>query len=375
MPRRAADSITLSPITNVHRDRRGHRDLESTGTRRAPNPMPSGQQGHSGPPSDQNEQQQPSSASYGEKALQDDQPRAADSGPVDAPFLNGQMPTSNRPKARDYEPDVAKLIGACVNRYESRISTQNPYPEPDEQIQWVREAWASECGYSGVDYMLTSRIMNIIKSGGSHIRGALKDKIRPLIAPYYDLVKNPSKRVAAKNREQLAILVDNLAFMCKDPKTHDGFAEAKILAAAIQDTWFLNKQGDGVMYHQYFNPIPDVTMALVFSTVEFCLGEWSTGKWVSGKYTEKDHKKQYKSILREIREWSHDNKAFLTNLGKKLYQRSRRNAGAGMLDDNETARLSAGVKQRVRQALVGRTGETDSEVSDADGEGGIGGTV
>lgn len=35
----------------------------------------------------------------------------------------------------------------------------------------------------------------------------------------------------------------------------------------INQQWFGNKKGDGIIYGTYFNPIPDLTIALVFSAV------------------------------------------------------------------------------------------------------------
>ena len=46
-----------------------------------------------------------------------------------------------------------------------------------------------------------------------------------------------------------------------------GLFHNKNIQKVVNAMWFMNKQDDGVIYPEYFNPMPDVTVALVLAGV------------------------------------------------------------------------------------------------------------
>ncbi|KAI0047575.1 hypothetical protein FA95DRAFT_1662752 [Auriscalpium vulgare] len=316
--------------------------------------------------------------------------------PVDPPFRDGKIP-SGRAKAHDFADEVFVVIMAAIRRYEAHICTRNAFPSQEQQAQWVQESWSAELTARSLHYKLSERVKQVIKGGGSHARGQLKERTRALVSEKYGFVENTGRASdKAKNRERLAVLLKDFAFMFKacygssfphflcltpsmsyqDPDMLTGFAEHKILLAVIRSAWFRDSRDAGVLQPEYFNPITAETIALVYTTVMFCLQEWESGVLAKGPFTEKDNKATYKTILQEIKDWCRGNEPFLVNMGKRLYKKARIASGASPIDDGSPkAAISASIKEKAREALVSRTGDTDSEAEVEQGnsdDGGVG---
>jgi len=46
-----------------------------------------------------------------------------------------------------------------------------------------------------------------------------------------------------------------------------GLFHNKNIQKVVNAMWFANKQDEGVVYHEYFKPLPDVALALVLTGV------------------------------------------------------------------------------------------------------------
>jgi len=50
-----------------------------------------------------------------------------------------------RPKARDYEVAVQKVLAEAIPLYRSYLSEDTPYPGPMEEIRWAKKSWRDAC--------------------------------------------------------------------------------------------------------------------------------------------------------------------------------------------------------------------------------------
>ena len=46
-----------------------------------------------------------------------------------------------------------------------------------------------------------------------------------------------------------------------------GLFKNKNIPKVVNTMWFSKKQDEGVIYHKYFKPLPDITLALVLAAV------------------------------------------------------------------------------------------------------------
>ncbi|KAJ7263027.1 hypothetical protein C8J57DRAFT_1630952 [Mycena rebaudengoi] len=100
------------------------------------------------------------------------------------------------------EDEVPALVKAAMHKYSVRIGMFNPFPSSDLQMAWVKKIWDEVCMEAGDSecMQLTEHMASTIKKHGSHTRGSLKDRLRPLIAPTYN-VGDSDKTIATMDVE------------------------------------------------------------------------------------------------------------------------------------------------------------------------------
>lgn len=49
--------------------------------------------------------------------------------------------TKSRPKMADYEMEERQVIATAIEFYHALLMTENPFPEPREELDWVRDAF------------------------------------------------------------------------------------------------------------------------------------------------------------------------------------------------------------------------------------------
>ncbi|KAF8873160.1 hypothetical protein BD779DRAFT_1452129, partial [Infundibulicybe gibba] len=288
-------------------------------------------------------------------------PETQDSSPIllQAEFVNGTIPT-RRPKIGDYKEPVGGLILAAIHEYECRIWTQDAFPSHDLTLQWAEEVWNHVGQEAGKEYELTRRMSSLITSRGTHARGFVKDKIRPLIQFAYNFEKTNNPSIITQNREKYDTLMNDSAFHYSDPSARTGFALHPIIKQAIKETWFQKKGSPGVLFTEHFNPITIPTLAIVFTTIEFCIQEWSSGMYVQGTLNEDRDKSRFHVFTGRLKDWDSLKPSVTLKIRKRLHDRSRRLTGVAM-DSTTQASLNPATKSAALAELEERTGDTDSE--------------
>ncbi|KAJ7623730.1 hypothetical protein FB45DRAFT_926588 [Roridomyces roridus] len=253
---------------------------------------------------------------------------AADPPAKVAGFTDGKAPSTSRTNLKHFEESARKLIQAAMHEYEGRIWTLDAYPSTEVQAVWVQEIWDGLNAEVQERTALTERIARMIKSYASHARSSLKDSIRPLIGPTYRFNAGETQKDMDKNVVLRGKLLKHSAFHYKDPGTLSIYAGHKIILASLRAAFFKKKGSRGVLYSKYFSPISLVTLALVFTVVEFCIDEYTTGRFMQAIFDEVAHKERYESHLLALTEWSELMPPVTTALRQQLHDRCRTLAGA-----------------------------------------------
>ncbi|KAF8874921.1 hypothetical protein BD779DRAFT_1476306 [Infundibulicybe gibba] len=219
-------------------------------------------------------------------------PRATASlTPLRAVSRQPQMSSSRRPKVGDYKDPVPGLILKAIHEYECRIWTRDAFPSNDLVAQWVGEVW--ECW-------------------GRNLKG---------------ICINTTDISSAKNREKYDTLMNDAAFHYSDPVERTGFALHPIIKRAIKETWFQRKNSPRIVFTEYFNPITVANLAIIFTTIEFCIQEWSTGTYIQGTLNEDRDKSRYHVFVCRLTEWDSLKPQVTLKIRRKLHDRSRRLTG------------------------------------------------
>lgn len=125
----------------------------------------------------------------------------------------------------------------------------------------------------------------------SHVRGELKTKVKPLIEMMYEFAPGESREDIAANRALAEDLLDHSGFyykVCSIPDNHcrtcliplyhaqnledrKGLLQNPLIQRVVNMMWFQNKNDEGVVFSDYFNPIPIPALALVLTAVRPCV--------------------------------------------------------------------------------------------------------
>ncbi|KAF8950927.1 hypothetical protein BDZ97DRAFT_1933152 [Flammula alnicola] len=292
------------------------------------------------------------------------QPEPASQKTVATPaFRSGADVNPKKLKASDFEEVVRALILRAASEYESLVSTSDALPDTAKRFKWTRQSWKNACLAAEESYKITDGISSILQRRGSRIRGHALDQIRPLMVNVFGFKRGTDAKTVAWNRDLYTKLKTKAAFHYKNPETFSGYAQGKIISEILHAIWFEDTNSQGVTFKNLFNPIPLETLALIFTILDFCLDEWSDGTRVKAKLWGKDIKDRHEIFRKDLAEWEALNVEVVTAIRRKLYTRSSRNAGVATQNVTKPT-LSAEAKERAREELAGRTGETDSEMED-----------
>ncbi|KAG0703294.1 hypothetical protein DFH29DRAFT_998587 [Suillus ampliporus] len=64
-----------------------------------------------------------------------------------------------------------------------------------------------------------------------------------------------------------------------------GIYKTELLQDGINVMWFANQSDEGIVYNQYFNPMPIKVIALTLTAIECCIDEWMQGVKEDIKFT------------------------------------------------------------------------------------------
>ncbi|TBU32492.1 hypothetical protein BD311DRAFT_654275 [Dichomitus squalens] len=274
-------------------------------------------------------------------------------------------------------PPPSPLVNPTHARYRTRSpiepaivrmhSPSPPFEIPSSQVLWADKAWLSICQEVQVFYRLTDDIEHIIVERHSHARGSLRDLVHPWIESTYGMLTDGTEHARITNIATYTRLLDlhsdepHPVFHYQDTFTPSGFALHPIVHKVIQKSWFSDATGLGVRYSTYFSPIRNVTLALLFTAIEFCLDQWETGifnSWL--QFTEKLYKPKYIKHLRAIEDWREIDEEITLATMQDFHDRARRASGAAPLVAPVVVGLSASSRDRLRLELKRQRRERQS---------------
>ncbi|KLO06260.1 hypothetical protein SCHPADRAFT_1002450 [Schizopora paradoxa] len=202
--------------------------------------------------------------------------------------------TGSRPKNSDLDPWHRKLVDRSQVLYRSYIANRNAFPSAQEESDAVRSCWNRACKEDdGVAIELDSTSEKLV-------RGEIKYKARPIAASLYG-IDNLSDRQDAKNviRQRVEMLLDRQAFTYADPDTRTGFLQSKVIQKILNDTFFHNRNADGVvLLSDYCLPEAGVSfalLALICTATECCLDEWESGEKIAIQFSATQYELKYRS--------------------------------------------------------------------------------
>ncbi|KAH9984984.1 hypothetical protein BJV77DRAFT_1071665 [Russula vinacea] len=164
----------------------------------------------------------------------------------------------------------------------------------------------------------------------------IKMKIKQVVEFWYGFDSSRASDSISRNASRAQALLANMTFVYRDnlgsgrlryPYRHP------IIQKVINITWFQNKDDDGIVFHDYFTPIPIEVIAIVLTVIECCIDEWTDGTWKESNWREERFKGTYISHLNSLRDLrSHGDLQqggdLLAQIQYDLFRSARMHAGA-----------------------------------------------
>ncbi|TBU37240.1 hypothetical protein BD309DRAFT_1084793 [Dichomitus squalens] len=285
-----------------------------------------------------------------------------------APFRNGEEPPlKSRPTTHDYIDDVKSLLTDAVIYYSCYLFTEDLFPGPSKQREFVTRAWNAVCSMCETPplYALSERMIRVIGARKSSIRGDVADKLCDKVADAYGFRRNVSAAAERHNAQLVEGLVKDGAFHYKVLNIATGskekYSEHPLITRALEIAFFGNtRSGAGFLRPELFDPIPDQALAFIHTIIHAHICQWSTGRHVREDFSESKNSMFYVGFLADLRAYGSKNPSAWLNIRKRMYSRAFR-AGGGATLQVQVARISMAAMDAATAELEGRTGLTDSE--------------
>ncbi|KDQ54673.1 hypothetical protein JAAARDRAFT_401315 [Jaapia argillacea MUCL 33604] len=277
--------------------------------------------------------------------------------------------SSGRPTQKDFDDDTREVLRHAIKLFRCKISTRDAFPNHATESEWAKESWEEAQQITEMCTPLTITLVGMITRRGSHLRGEVKTKARLIVETMYGFSSGQNKRIVEGNRALAVSLKDESGFVYKFPSANKsqrkGLYKHEIIAKLVNNVWFANRHDEGVVYHQYFHPLPAPAIALLLTVIECCIDEWGSGIKTDINFTAVEYKRVYdahvESLVNFGQHTSHYN--LLDKLCNKLAVDGRFFSGA----DPINATIAAAVPMSAFDAAI-REYEDDLTEPESDDE-------
>ncbi|KAJ7690981.1 hypothetical protein B0H17DRAFT_1063845 [Mycena rosella] len=272
--------------------------------------------------------------------------------------------SGGRPKAKDYDDVTQELIALAIKIYCCLLSTKHAFPDHMMELEFLRTAWKRACEQLNVAMDLTPTISKLITNRGSHFRGELKTKVKPLVELMYNFKSGQNKKTIGGNRQRGEDLKSNLTFTFKDITERKGIYRHPIFQKAVNAMWFANRRDEGPSFPEDFSPFPKEGLAIVLTAIENSIDEWATGIRTDLPFTTTDYRSVYESHIQALQKFEDQTQPhkILDNILVRLHNIGRFHSGAQPIVAGNTsvlrkADLDATIKEYVDDDLTESEGE------------------
>jgi hypothetical protein len=134
----------------------------------------------------------------------------------------------------------------------------------------------------------------------------------------------------------------------------------------VNTIWFKNKRDEGIKYPEFYNPIPEVGLALILTAIECCIDEWASDTRSDVTFFADNYQPIFAEHLKNLDKFDDHTKAqgLLPKLLAELHDNGCINARADPLDHSTTRTMSPSVFDAAIKEFI--NGDGDS--SDSGGE-------
>jgi len=223
---------------------------------------------------------------------------------------------------------VAKSLYQCY------LSCKEAFPSLHLKQEWVAAAWSEACSRTEIYPIRLPYEKELACSNMQHITN-IKAKIMHHVESLYGFDTSQAPDSISRNARNAQVLLTRIAFIYREPNfggtPHHPYRHPMI-QKAIDITWFQNRDADGIVFHEYFTPMPIQAIALALTVIECCISEWADGTRRDSNWDEERCKTVYLSHISMLSDLRHHSKSqgedLLAYIQHDLLKNSHVHAGA-----------------------------------------------
>jgi len=269
--------------------------------------------------------------------------RVSDRGRDDA-YFSQPYGTSSAP-AND---NFSRIIRVARSLYRCHLSCKDAFPSQNLKEQWIaavwREAYERTGGFPGSPPLTDEFVVSSIT-----LLTDMKKEIMHHVASFYQFDSSRAPSSISRNARYAQALLTNMTFIYSDPNVggtpHHPYRHP-IIQKAINMMWFQSKDGDGIVFHEYFTTIPIEAIALALTVIECCITEWTDGTHKISAWNEGRYEVTYRSHVKSLTDLRDLNRPqggeLLAQIQHDLLRDARVHAGAPFDPVTGSGRLQPG---------------------------------
>jgi len=268
------------------------------------------------------------------------------------------------PSSAPFSEDVFnRVISAARPLYRCYLSCEDAFPSPDMKAEWLDDVWSDACERIGVEpsSMALPHAKEFVVSSTTLLTN-MKTRITRFVQSLYGFNTSRASDSVHHNAKLAHALLTDMTFIYREPNIHGTRYpyQHPIIQNAINMMWFQSNDGDGIVFHDHFAPIPIQAIALALTVIECCINEWTNGTYRVSDWNEDRYRGVYHlhiSSLFDLHDRGHPPGVdLLEKIQSDLLKNARVHAGAPPEPVTGAGRLHRGsmntaIHQGVRHAF------------------------
>ncbi|CAE6455194.1 unnamed protein product [Rhizoctonia solani] len=243
--------------------------------------------------------------SDGDKDSQDNGSDSEEDDEEDSEMEEGDCATKSgngrkqRGKTSDFTGTVKKMVNHATIRVCAKLASAGMFCSAKEYRSIVSKSWAHAAAEFGVDaqsekYRLRKKHKQAIRSRVNSFRSRIRDRLKSSIAVKYKLIEG---RTGAAAKQHVQTLIKH-AYHTKPNAAHGtGHFQHEFLFDAVYESYFTGQNPVGIVYSNWFDPMPLEAIAFVCSVIRWVIEQHETGKYVKVKMTFEKLREHYSELM------------------------------------------------------------------------------
>ncbi|KAG8729796.1 hypothetical protein FRC10_003454 [Ceratobasidium sp. 414] len=252
---------------------------------------------------------------------------------------NGQDPKRGRkkkPAARDVHGNERQVLTTAKLHLFAYSIVEGAYQSRGLVTRWASPVyeltWGQELPDLAIEAPSKHTIQVMVNSQPTY-RGKARDALRPFVQFRFGFKKPALTPEAIEHNLNLFNKLHPNTFHCLEYDPPYGHYENEILAEAIAIALFATPTAVGVVFRDYFEPMPLTAVAFVLANLQFCIEEYETGQYQARELNASDMLNKYVAHLRGLKAARLVAKGRFARLAKDWFTFGFDYSGAMELDD------------------------------------------